>query len=234
MPNYRSSEHNAAISDFTNKLREYTTKGVCGRPFVFVERLIQWLKSDGGAGGSQASRLLAAAYPKADPTFLPITTEQLCDRAEGCLLIFSILLQLDWGDLIDEFWRREKVDKNLPIDLNWLRNTFKELRLPKFDADELAFRFDYFQWKYCPARFDLNKGWTFIPKRIIPICRRVEINQKGGTAQLWEIEVPEEFVGKKLREVVKESRYDHEGGNGPVSQTCSFMVYFTRETLNDR
>ncbi len=43
---------------------------------------------------------------------------------------------------------------------------------------------------------------------------------KGATAQLWQIEVLEEFVGPELRKAVKNSVYDPNDGYGPVSLHC--------------
>ena len=217
-PQQRSFDaHDTAILEFKAKLRESTTTAVCGREFVFVQKLTEWLRSEAGNGGYQSSRLLAAAYPDKDQTFWPITREELSDGSECCLLIFSILIELGCGTLIDEFSRREKFDRDLPIDLVWLKDNLEEMRPQNGDADALADQFNTIQWKFCPAKFDLNMSRTFIQNRIVPICRKEAINEKGGTAQLFQIEIPEEFVGRRLREVVKSSRYDHQEGNGPVS-----------------
>lgn len=93
------------------------------------------------------------------------------------------------------------------------------------NSDQRATDFDNIQWRFCPAQFDLDMGREFWKNRILPICSRQPINlTKGGTAKLWQIAVLEEFVGKELREVVKNSVYDpkvyggqHQDNLGPVS-----------------
>jgi hypothetical protein len=49
---------------------------------------------------------------------------------------------------------------------------------------------------------------------VIPICRKEKINNKGGTAPLWQIEVPEEFVGPRLRDVIPSARFFDLNDNG--------------------
>lgn len=213
-----ADSHSQAIADFWTNLNTCMTKAFCGRPYVRISKWTRWLRSKVRAGSyetTQASRLLGAAYKDIDTTTHPITKEQLCDSKDGCLLIFSILLELERGDLIDSFWRREKLDKQLPMDLLSLKSLFESMRI--FNWEQFAIDFDERQWKYCAAKLDLNRGRQYPENRIMPFCRRQEINSKGGTAQLWQIEVLEEFVEPRLREAVKNSRYDPGDGLGPVS-----------------
>jgi hypothetical protein len=85
------------------------------------------------------------------------------------------------------------------------------------DKIDIANRFDRAQWQFCPAKFEKGDDIDYINEnRIIPICKKKAINNKGGTAVLWHVAVQEEFLGKKLREAVPSSRFvDSEFG--PVS-----------------
>lgn len=212
-----ADDRDAAIRNFKSTLKECMVPAVCGRSYVRILKLTQWLNSKVRSEGwepTQVRLLLDYAYSRRDRPTHPITKEQLCDSKDGCLLIFCILLELDRGDLIDKVWRQDKTDNDLPIDLRALRETFEELDVP--DSDKVAADFDKQQWKYCAAKLDLNKGRQYPESKIMPFHRREEINKKGGTAQLWQIEVLEEFVGPSLREAVKESRYDPmDDGLGP-------------------
>jgi hypothetical protein len=222
MPEHRLSEHDAALLEFKAALAKNTKKAACGRHYVLVTKLRNWMKStiDPADDRTQAGRLLAVAYRRRDKPDLPITLEQLSDGEDRCLLVFCILLELGWGALIDEFFRRDKVDKHLPISLLSLQEMVLTMHI--YSPNTLADDFDKLQWKYCPARIELNMGRDFHKNRILPFCKREEINNKGATAQLWQIEVPEEFVGPKLRAVraaVKDAKYDDPNDDlGPVSQ----------------
>jgi hypothetical protein len=66
------------------------------------------------------------------------------------------------------------------------------------------------QWRFCPAMFDLHMTNEYVKFRIIPIHRRHTINNKGGTARLWQIAVHEEFVSQELRQVVSKSKSKEE------------------------
>jgi hypothetical protein len=216
MADHRAFDPNVPIRDFKAELDTCMMTGMCGRPYIRVAKLIKWLKSEASPGSrvSQVERLLYAAYH--DRIELPISIRQVC-RSDNCsLLVFSILLELGYGGLFDRFQRQGIVDKHLPIDLRNLKYLLEPLRLP--NATELAGQFDRKQWAYCAVKFDLYLGQDYPKNRIIPICSKEEINTKGGTARLWQIEVQEEFVGQQLREVVSTSSFDSPHDDfGPVS-----------------
>jgi hypothetical protein len=128
--------------------------------------------------------------------------------------VFCILLLLDYGHLVARCFQREgKVDKSLPVDLLTLRNVLhkhsKCVGMSEEEADKLAVDFNREQWRFCPAKFELEMGRNFGKDRVLPFVIRQPINFKGGTATLWQVEVLEEFVGLKLRETVRSSRYDN-------------------------
>jgi len=85
-----------------------------------------------------------------------------------CLIVFSLLLKLGLGQLIDLFRRLDIVDRHLPLDLRslqtqlstmdlqTLRAKFPTIELP--DAASLAERFGDMHWRFYAARFDLSVG----------------------------------------------------------------------------
>ena len=219
----------AAFEDFRTKLGNCTRKAVCGRTYVLVDEFTKWMRDRAEPNSSitQAGRLLMAAYrDTSHPGFLPVTSEQIFTGDDCSLLVFSILLELGVGNLVNQFQANELVDKKLPIRLWTLENNLDNMRLP--NAKELAARFDEVQWRFCPARFELGSNKEYQGKRIIPICQKRLIN-KGGTAQVWEISVQEQFVGPKIRAMVESSRFNDPNDEfGDVSPrpvpcfTCAF------------
>lgn len=202
--------HNDPISDFKVKLDECTMKGVCGRDYILVRKLTEWLKSQKGdtsEGENQVARLLYQTYRNNGQPEFPISAEQVCAANNCAILVFSILLDIGYGHLIKDFHRHQIVDNQLPSPFQKLRAAFKSLRSP--DVVDLAARKFYNrQWAFSPATFDLHLGQEWAENRVIPICNKEEINV-GGTAKVYQIEVQEEFVSGQLKEVVSASRYNN-------------------------
>lgn len=219
-------QYEPAIRDFKTKLKQYTIQAQCGRPYVLVWQLTNWLKSKRPETETTQTRiLLRAAYYRNQPKiiFLPPETYQIQAEETCCLIIFSILLQLDLGHLVDHFQRWGQFDVHLPIDRSLLQQKFKNVSVS--NAPKLAMRFDEMQWRFCPVILELGMSWEFGRDRVIPICGKEEINTKGGTEKLWQIKVQEEFVGPKLRNAALSAKFsDKEFGNvspRPASSTPS-------------
>ncbi|OBT55671.1 hypothetical protein VE04_06921 [Pseudogymnoascus sp. 24MN13] len=200
-------DHSSAIADFRAARKKYTQKAACGRNYVLVKKLKLWLESNGTDGRSQASRLLDFAYRKRSRhrPVLPITREILCDSHNGCLLVFCILLELDRGHLIDEFLRQDLCDKYLPINLHSLQE--KAATMVTSDSKSLANGFNNLQWQFCPVTFDMRRR-KFGADFILPYHKKDKINDKGATAQLWQVEVLEEFVGPYLARALSKDGED--------------------------
>ena len=204
----------SSLPDFKDKVSACTQTAICGRPYILVNELTQWLRSPitcpSGKHTNQAGRLLVATY---GDRVAPSSTLKLGETDSCCLLVFCILLLIGKGDLIEVFQRFDILDQHLPIPLQQLREKLKPC-LTIQDYWKLAAAFDQKQWAFCPAKFELHRAREYTEHRILPICRKEKINAKGGTARLWMIDVKEEFVGHALKQAVAFSRY-----NCSVSET---------------
>ena len=216
--NGTSSHHDAAISEFNSLLQSLTVTAECGGKFILVEKLKAWLESeDETYPRRQIDRLARAVYRE----FLGDSIHPMIDESvllRSCPLTFCILVELGHGCLIHQFSRHHLVDQSLAtMDSDTLRSQLKrELNLQdEYQIDgvsDLAERFDKLRWKYFTNIFDLRQDEFFSKTRILPIVRKQEINAKGGTAKLYRIEVPEEFVSESLREEVRNSIRDTKDG----------------------
>jgi hypothetical protein len=210
-----------ALLDFEEALEKFTVspthKG--GRKFVLTESLVDWLKSQWPEHTcSQAARLHKAVYYHKSFLFEPISVDQLSSKQNGCLLVFSILLVLERGALVDRFQKRGIFDMVLPMSLERLQTRIKEMDLSDADARELAELFYEKQYLFCPVMIYRNMDRLYDKEMIIPICREQKINEKTGSAtEISLIEVPEQFVGNDLKPGA--SGYeDKRDGFGYVSQ----------------
>ncbi|CAO2655474.1 Nn.00g105380.m01.CDS01 [Neocucurbitaria sp. VM-36] len=177
-----------------------------GRSYVLVEKLQKWMRDTsltklGNNFVTNTDLLAHAAY--SDRDFPPIVPSRISDAgADCCLIVFSILLDLELGHLIDLFSKKMIVDRRLPEDLLSLKKKLQSLP----DGEHVAERFNQRQWKFCPAIFSLNMENEYFEDRIIPICRKTSLNS-GGTAHVWQIVVQEEFVDRKLRNLLAEDAF---------------------------
>jgi hypothetical protein len=214
MASHGAQTHDDAVnvlSEYKSKLREYTARAVCGREFVFVEKLKEWMKSS----FSSLGRLVDAAYHGRHHVhhFHRPKPERICsdDDHHCCLVVFSILLDIGAGHHL-HFFQREVTDRSLPIELKTLEKVLTRMRC--FDNPRhLAEAFYRAQWRYCAASFELNVGKDYLDEnQIIPIIAKRGIKE-GGTAHLSAIVVPEEFVGPVLRTIVDRSKFQDSGDN---------------------
>jgi hypothetical protein len=214
--------HDAVIRDFKATLRNCTVQAACRRSYIRTSKLTEWLKGRVGSN-SQASLLLEAAYRRREQPNPPVSSEEISSGGNCCLLVFSILLELGLGELIDRFQRLSIVDRRLPIDRQTLQTELQAMetgpnQLP--DAASLAEQFDSMQWRYCPAMFEFRVGLDHGHNKVIPFVKKETINNKGGTAQLWQVAVQEEFLDDKMRKAVSNSRFhDAKDGFGWVSSS---------------
>jgi hypothetical protein len=217
MEQVSASYEHPVLRKFEEKLKGYTRKAVCGRQYVCTEKLQTWLRSlVPGTRYTQTERLLYAVYPRIKSTevrFLPIHPDALLSVNDCGLVVFSILLNLRSGHFIDKFIRHGNgiKDKSLPMRLPTLEFEFKGMRLP--EAEKLALAFREAQRPFCAAKLDLNIGWDYDEDRIIPICRKDSLNEKGATAHVSQIVVQEDFVGETLRGVLKTSGFEDTDDN---------------------
>lgn len=203
-----SATHVASIAQFKQKLGTLTKTAACGREFVLVQELMDWL---GEPGVPRIAPLLHDAY-KCDHNWAPIRPDRISE-SEQTLLVFCILLDLGYGYLIDKFLEK---DMKLSVETDMEAHITEHLQSEGIEYDqaaEIGKRFEEARWRFCPAQFEFGVSHNYGKKRILPFLKRVPIDEgegKGGTANLWNISVPEEFVGCKLRRKVPSSKFRDE------------------------
>ena len=209
------------IEDFDLQLEKHTRQAHCGKPFVQVERLQDWLRSSGPWGGTYADRLLhRVAYRDRTGPGWPNISAQFGPGDECCLLVFCILLKFGCGDLIDVFTRKAKCDQSLPLQLTTLEAIFGNAGLG-LDAQDLARQFDLLQHRFRPAKFELQRSLDWDENTVLPIYNKILVG-RGATATVWQIDVPEECVGPNLRNVCAGSRFNA-GTNSDPDWVCSLQ-----------
>lgn len=190
-----------AREDFKNQLEKLTVKAVDDRCYVLVDAFREWMRARPQADhvypfATNTELLVHAAYPHG---FHPIDHRRIAAPGENCcVIVFSILLDLNLGHLIHRFAMKTIVDCRLPEDLFSLKNKLRDLE--DVDGEKVAEEFNKRQWKFCPALFKKDRDCDYVEERIIPICRKSALGS-GGIARVSQIAVQSEFVDEGLKKL---------------------------------
>lgn len=220
---------------FRQKLtKQWKSKAYCGREYYRTSEIVRWmLHRDSAESKSNVELLLAEVYHQSKSLRHP-SFEQISNGDDCCLVVFAILLELNYGHLIDVFQRSKIVDKRLPMHDGLftihLENKLRESGIE--DAKSFSECFLEKTWLYCPCRVEFGMHNTFLDpghgRWIMPFCKRQPINMKGGTAQVWEVAVQESLVDRKLAMAAGRSAYQDKE-HGPCYVFA--LKTFTKESL---
>lgn len=150
--------------------------------------------------------------------------------------VISILLAIGQHRLLKHFSRLYK-DKGLPIALADLQECLLRDICPKvggfsedtLDADvrAIAKEFNDMQWKFSPVILNIE-AIDLRDQHILPIYDKLALFtdekgrdlHKGGTAELFQVKVLEEFLAPALREKIPNSTYEDKYGSVRECQTA--------------
>jgi hypothetical protein len=223
--------HNcAAMEQFRDKLEECRVTPKCedGRPYIRTKPLLEWMRATEGPNGgvhrlTNTERLLRALY-QGKPSW-PITKEKICGSGDDrCALVFSILLEIGHGELIDKAQKKDIVDHKIPISLSELKEQFREID-PTHGVN-IAQQFNQAQWKFRPVtlRWEMDKEYQ--GEHILPFVRKQEIG-KGGQARVFSVMVQEDYVDSALRGrlCMDENTFFDDVDFGPVCYVIAAITY---------
>jgi hypothetical protein len=215
---------------------------VCTRRIVLVDKLEAWMMEPApeDSRNTKAAQLLYEMYDKmkTHSAFqFPTSANSLFSGDTRCLRLFAMLLGQGRGHLIDLFRQAKIYD----IDLNLreyhvreghpkLREKLREKGISETDIDEIIRTYEEQKWSYCPPLrdFTLHMEADFEGTKIIlPFCKRIPVNGKGGTASVYWVLIQEDLLADgKLRDALEKSRYHDEdfGWVGGYSILVSSMA----------
>ena len=185
---------------FNQWIQTHTVRAVSGKSFVLTEQLKLWLNSR--IDGLGTKNVLASLFDTVVVSKLS-KNQTIPPLKANSVLVFCILLELGLGHLLTSFTSNGISDASLPIKEQDLRSLSWNL-----GVGETKLTVDFFemQWRFCPAMFELDGCDEWPPGTIVPICRQNLIAQ-GRTANVYEVAIPEDFIGKRLRHIFLASRY---------------------------
>ncbi|KAK8862219.1 hypothetical protein PGQ11_008454 [Apiospora arundinis] len=209
----------------------------CTKDFYHTSEIVKWMRQKNGKTGlTNLSALLSAAqdsghHLRNQPGRLKASDLEKIGRES--YIVFAILLNLDCGFLIRTFQRFGITDGNLSNEglsnLDTLKEDLQQSSVS--DVNKLLNMFDDMRFMFQHVVMDLNTPTVYSDRRrgrwISPFCRRQLINNKGGTAQVWQVSVQDRFLSTGLKERLKRSEY-----NDPVYGKCYSMALKTFTSEN--
>lgn len=200
----------------------------CLPPFISTASLKQWMdRKERGKSETNGKRVLDEVNAIRWTNFL--NSGLVFEGDHSCVLVFSCLLKQDQGRLIYIFRNANILDKNLSdpkLDYNPLRvKLTRHKALHRIDnVEKIINDFEKNRWAFCPAHLDqeLLDNIRFGAKLLLPFCTRDLVNDKGGTASVSQVTVPEKYVSLEIKKHLGEP-FDF-GEYGKVS-TIGFLRF---------
>jgi hypothetical protein len=126
-----------------------------------------------------------------------------------CLRVFSILLKMGLGHLIDRFYQSQMSDSVLHQDGNYdrLRENLRGI-IPSNEIENVILEFSREKWAFCPLELELHMDRPLEGTKVIaPFCHKMKLNE-GGTASVYLVAVQKDLIrDDKLRVVLQDSLY---------------------------
>jgi hypothetical protein len=216
---FKAPAKTSVYNMFLSHLKSLTGRSDSGQQYIRCFSLTEWLLSNQTPQATYLDLLVESAY--SDVFIVPVDPWQISYRKKPSLLVFSLLLELGRGDLIQHFLRKDLTDNKLPFSKVSL-----EQASPSGSANDVNFMAQVYekQWAYCPLKFQLDMGLDLPASTIIPIQQKRRVNSKGGSSIIWDITVPEEFVGETLRQAATPTKImDFSDNPSPVCRVLCIL-----------
>ena len=209
-----------AMEAFHNEVLRLTKGNYQGHPFVLIRQLESWMRSIGDGCDRPSSSwlvlLLVDAYQDHGGIEKYVSLVALKDNFQlssikSYFRLFCILLQIKMGYLIAtlSFFIS---DGDLPISPEDLEMHIKTQNILKTkDIKQFVRQFTTWQYFFCCRSLEKRYITKFSSKDIVPICRLQMLNGGGLVAEIFRIEVPEDYVSPELQEAAKHKNYERHG-----------------------
>jgi hypothetical protein len=202
------------LANFEAKLKKWKRLAACKRHFYHVDACKAWMEqTEANEKHSNTELLLRALEPKVRESQIFLLPEnKILHGHRPCVIVFAILLEQGFGELIDMFRNAEIVDQTFR-QTHWKATYYNRLRdeLSRAgvgNSESIIKRFEDAKWAFCPAPLALDMEGSFEEGHwILPFCRRKVVNPKGGTASVDQVTVQKEFVPEELRTVLHRAAY---------------------------
>ncbi|KAF3934058.1 hypothetical protein ABW19_dt0204212 [Dactylella cylindrospora] len=251
-----STPSNGIYDEYKDYLKQCTVTPTCSEEtYIRIEKLTTWLTTQRQiTNGPFDDDVYNNQYQIASPFTPSKTTSPLKElllltckgslsltedgvkaKDQCCVVLFCILLDLNYGHLVKLFRSEGIWDSKLPVEndddlYTRVSHICEKHGIQESDQERLFTDFYDRQWKFCPTKFSLqDTDKSLPPKTIIPIQDMRLISRKGSTSQLYLVEVLEEFLDHAFRNKLGDSARKSEGHEDGQGARYQFVLKSFKE-----
>ncbi|OAG42928.1 hypothetical protein AYO21_02879 [Fonsecaea monophora] len=203
----RASVPSDLLKEFQANLRAcWKQETFCGRYYIKTSQLQEWMASVGeGQKATNLKRLLTEVWRSRHDATFPPTAE----KVSRAVIVFSVLLDIGYGHLVDLFCRAEITDARLSAEHNYkhLKRHLGNANVPEPDA--VVDAFEERRWFFCPVLLKRHMQGDFGRGCVFPYYKRQPVNGKGGTAEVFQVLVPAECIAEDLKQFLRASMVEY-------------------------
>lgn len=199
------------------------SKCKCRRRIVHVAAMKQWWRRKVSETSEQTKLLTVLdEMPEADYPQFPLKPQKLFNERRSGLVVFSLLLDLDRGYLMDNFYDSGIVDDHLTLAREKILRGNLDRIMPRDQVDAVLQDFHMQKWQFCPLELSLDMSHSLHDTLVVPpFCHKIKMGDKGGTASIYWVAVQEDLISdEKLRTAIQDSLYE-DSEYGAVSRDRS-------------
>ena len=145
--------------------------------------------------------LLEDIYRKSGGTPFYASSNSILEGSARSLKVFSMLLDLGCEHLLGEFINARIIADQLPLfpsQRDRLRVFLASKRIP--NVDQILEGFDQLRRQFCPAIFESRSCGTYDDLNwVLPFAKHEPINEKGGTAEVFQVAIHEGFFSHRVK-----------------------------------
>ncbi|KAL2405854.1 hypothetical protein ABEF95_000368 [Exophiala dermatitidis] len=191
----------------------------CGRKFLDHTKLVEWMTATepNGEVKNVARILRELRHQRKDELFSGPRSRTITTGKNKSILVLSILLEMGCGDLIVTFREANIVDSALAHAPYYEQHLFPKLKTAlgsEEEADSFMKEFYQRRWSFIPVCIDYNMSPTLQSgDHVLPFLKKESINTKGGTAEVYQVLIKEDYIGDNMRRAIEKSKfYDKDFG----------------------
>jgi len=219
-------QYQPTLDDYKRMLKDQWTRPVacqdqcdppgscsCQNHIIHVDALKAWCTHQpAGIVGRTRLHQLFDEMQNAEHRTFPLDFRTYFEGDQGCLRVFSQLLGMGYGHLIDQFYKSNMHDIYLERggDFKRLRENLLSVIPNSDEVDQIVKNFELTRWAYCPLtlKLHLDRGLE-ATKVVVPFCRKIKLGDKGATASVYWVAVQQDLISdERLREALHESLHE--------------------------
>ncbi|OQU97590.1 Protein kinase domain-containing protein isoform 2 [Cladophialophora immunda] len=186
-----------------------------GRHCIKTKQVQQWMKTvQDGHASNNLTRLITEVWRPRHNSNFPPSAESVSSGDDCAIIVFSVLLDIGCGGLLDLFIEADIKDATLSItsaEHHWtsLEQSLRRAGVP--NTDRVVEAFKKRKWSFCPVIIKRRMHKDYGGECVFPFCKREPANGKGGTAEVFQVLVPAECMAEDLKESLQASRVEYKG-----------------------